>query len=78
MERLRQDLISQSRLIGSSKPRKPLHSKPAKIQRIDGFALSNRGGSDQEIPFELAKKIEEFFIQLAYLSQSSSFFIRSF
>ena len=66
MQRLRQDLISKSGLIEFSKPRKPLNSKTAKTQRIYKFARDTRGGSDQKIPFELAKKIEGFFIKLAY------------
>lgn len=59
MKRLGEDLISKSKLIGSSKSRKFRNSTPAKIQIIYKFALFNRDGAD--IPFSLAKKIERTF-----------------
>ena len=73
MERLRRDLIGKSRLIGSfsSKLEVSPTLQSIKIQRVVRFALGNRGGLDQPLKYELAKKIELFILKFAAFMQRS-------
>jgi hypothetical protein len=74
MKRLQQDLINKSKLIKVSQPTNFVNSKSEKIQRVYNFAIDTRGGSDQELTFELAKKIVGFFIKLVCLIQKNTIF----
>jgi len=76
MERLRQDLISKSRVLEpgskSSKPRRVLPSKPSeitKIQQIYRFALDLRGGGIEDTSFEFSQKMINLCIRIAYFLQ---------
>jgi hypothetical protein len=69
MKRLREDLISKSRLIESSSSRPGIVPKLTKIQKIYKVALDTRGGSNQELGYEFATKIQEFFLKLAAFLQ---------
>jgi hypothetical protein len=62
MERLKDSILNESRLIEPSKS--ILSSEQAKIQTIYRLALDSRGGSNPE--YQLAEKIERIAFRLAY------------